>query len=128
MNCILTRQPSTPQGTFGTLTDADSNILCVTCEQPWNDNKVGASCIPAGTYQCIPHDSPAHPNTWEIAGVPGRSAILIHNGNTDTQSEGCILVGDSFGTINGMSAVLNSIATLDKLRGILPDNFTIIIR
>lgn len=126
-NYILNRQPSTPDGTFGALTDADGNKICVTCELPWLDNEPRKSCIPLGVYPCIPHNSMAHPDTWEVTNVPGRSEILLHNGNIDTQSAGCILVGDSFGTLNGKPAVLNSVATLKKLRGILPDKFQLTV-
>ena len=124
---ILTRNPSTADGTFGSLADADGNILCVTCELPWLNNVPQISCIPTGAYSCIPHNSSTHPNTWEITEVPNRSEILLHNGNIDTQSKGCIVVGEYMGELNGKPAVLNSVATLDKLRGILPDNFQLII-
>jgi Family of unknown function (DUF5675) len=122
----LDRNEYTDKGTLGTL-NQDSTLLCYTLELPWNNNESGTSCIPNGEYQVIPHNSFSHPNTWEITGVPDREAILIHNGNTEADSKGCVLVGDSTGEINGKPAVLNSKATLNKLRGILPDNFTLVI-
>jgi hypothetical protein len=122
----LRRDQTSADGTFGTMF-YNGKQICLTCELPWDDNAPDASCIPAGNYQVIPHNSPDHPNTWEITGVPGRSGILIHNGNVETQSLGCILVGNSFGNVNGSPAVLNSVYTLNQLRQTLPSNFTITI-
>jgi hypothetical protein len=124
---ILKRQPSEGFGTFGQMF-LNGQQIAVTGELPWIDNRPATSCIPIGTYACIPHNSPAHPNTWEVSNVPHRSAILIHNGNLPFKdSEGCILVGDSYGMLDGQKAVLNSVATLNKLRQILPSNFTLVI-
>jgi len=125
---FITRQPSTGNGTFGELTDEGGNHLCYTMELPWLGNQPGHSCIPEGTYNCVPHNSPAHPDTWEVTGVPNRSAILIHNGNTMEDSEGCILVGSEEGILNGYPAVLHSVATLEKLREILPPRFVLVVK
>src|ERR1700759_4207737 len=97
---FLTRQPSTSDGTFGKITEQNGEIICHTCELAWHDNEPQKSCIPAGTYNVVPHNSTAHPGTWELMDVPDRSGILIHNGNTENDSLGCILVGDSLGTID----------------------------
>jgi Family of unknown function (DUF5675) len=32
--------------------------------------------------------------TFEVMNVPGHTGILFHTGNTDEDSEGCILLGD----------------------------------
>lgn len=116
-NFTLRRTGSRPDGTFGALVDEDGNQLCVTCEPPWRGNGPD-SCVPPGDYVCIRHDSPEHPWTFELTGVPGRTEILIHTGNTENDSRGCIVVGDGTGTINGLPAVLNSVRTLNKLRAI----------
>jgi hypothetical protein len=49
----------------------------------------------------------------------GRSAILIHSGNTTDQIEGCVLVGMRHGYLNDMPAVLDSRTALTQLRGML---------
>lgn len=125
---FLTRRSSTPQGTLGELTDGQGNHVCFTCELPWDANLPDKSCVPIGTYTVIPHNSSAHPDVWELQNVPGRSGILIHNGNTEKDSLGCIIVGNILGMLNGLPAVLNSQATLDMLRETLPLNFTLTIR
>lgn len=121
---ILRRDAHRDDGTFGVLM-RDAEILCVTCEDPWNDNQAGISCIPPGEYECEPYSSAKYPDVWQVMDVPGRSLILIHQGNTEDDTRGCILVGESFGHIQGKMAVLNSRKTLTKLKTELPDYFTL---
>jgi hypothetical protein len=69
-----------------------------TCEEEWRDNERNESCIPAGTYICRrttywKHNIP----TFEVCEVPDRSRILFHTGNTEEDSDGCILLGRSIG-------------------------------
>jgi hypothetical protein len=122
----LRRVASGMRGTFGVLL-MDGDPICVTCEDPWNDNASGDSCIPPGTYRCVPHNGPRFSNVWEVTGVSGRSAILIHNGNSIADTHGCILCGDGFGNLGGLPAVLNSVATLNKLRKLLPPEFDLVV-
>lgn len=122
MNYTLTRISQSDEGTFGTLTDLDGIQLCVTCEPPPD---VQHPCIPAGTYHCIPHNGQHWKNVWEITNVPGRSDILIHAGNLDKDTLGCVVVGISFGWIGTQQAVLQSLTALNKLRNLLPDEFEI---
>lgn len=113
-------------GTFGMMI-RDGETLCWTCEDPWNDNRVGESCIPAGSYRVVKRISPKYGHHWHVLDVPGRTYILIHNGNNITHTSGCILVGDGFLRDEKMMAVgvANSKATMAKLRKILPDAFTL---
>lgn len=124
-NIYINRLRTSENGTFGEMKfdDPASDMICVTCEPPWHNNAPEISCIPPGTYQCIPHNSPDHPNTWEVTGVPNRAAILIHNGNTAKDTEGCVLVGENFGELNGLPAILNSNHALMQLRTLLPPEF-----
>ncbi len=101
-------------GIHGQIKAEDGTVLCYTIE------RTGKS-ISEGEFQCIPHNSPAHPGTWEITNVPGRSAILIHTGNTEEDSEGCVIIG-LVATVQG---VLQSVKALAFLHTILPDYFTI---
>lgn len=114
----LTFSPDSP--TLGVLMRGDTPV-CVTLEDPWKDNRTGESCIPPGVYDCVPHNGAKYQNVWRLEGVPGRTAILIHAGNTQADTRGCILVGQSF---SGQS-ITSSRATLDRLRSALPESFQI---
>lgn len=122
----LHRLRSSDQGTFGVLIK-DGHPLCVTCEDPWNDNERNNSCVPTGVYQCHKHTGTRFSNVWELQNVPGRSAILIHSGNNINDTHGCILVGNGFSKLDGLPSITDSLATLNKLRSTLPDNFTLTI-
>lgn len=85
--------------------------LIYTLEDPWWDNRVGESCIPDGRYLCVPRFF--HRGGYdaiEITGVPGRSTILFHKGNTANNVTGCIVLGSSIGVLSGLVAVLASSA------------------
>lgn len=123
---ILNRVLSGPDGTFGVLI-YKSKPICVTCENPWLRNKSKISCIPPGNYDCIPHSGVKYKNVWELRNVPQRSSILIHNGNTIENTEGCILVGLGLGTIKGLPAVTASVAALTMLQTMLPKDFDLIV-
>lgn len=124
----LTRLPSSDDGTFGQITDDTGDILCKTVELPWRDNETDKSCIPVGSYICDLYHSPRHGQVWMLRNVPGRTNCEIHAANTILDLEGCIGVGDSFGQVAGLPAVLNSKATLANLRAILPRSFLLTIQ
>jgi hypothetical protein len=118
------------RGTLGHLTVPGIAQTIFTLEEPWQDNKRQISCIPAGSYLCVPHgwekDSQKHfKRVWEVTNVPNRSAILIHAGNTLRDTMGCILVGFD---VKQFSLGRSQLA-LTKLRSVIgekPFNLTII--
>lgn len=81
--------------TIGELTDgADLNLF--TLELPVRDGLPG-SAIPSGTFPLANRISPRFGrNVPHVDAIPNRSNILIHWGNTATDTEGCILVGMSY--------------------------------
>lgn len=124
---LLQRVAQSDKGTFGVLS-RDDIPLCLTLEDPWDNNKKDVSCIPAGTYQVVPHSGARYKNVWRLENVPNRTDILIHEGNTIANTKGCLLVGEIFGELNKQPAILRSVPTLDKLRKILPQQFTLTIK
>jgi hypothetical protein len=120
MTAKLMRVEQGSEGSFGVLV-LDGQAFCVTLELPWRANQNGISCIPTGQYSCQRSPSPLiekitggkWKETFEITGVPGRSRILFHSGNTIADSRGCVLLASSFGKLKGERAVLNSGATFD---------------
>jgi hypothetical protein len=54
------------------------------------------TAIPTGTYRVTVNMSPAKKRMLpRLLDVPGFSGILIHRGNTKSDSSGCILVGEN---------------------------------
>lgn len=118
------------QGTQGTLTLPDG-WDCRTIELPWRANAVGESCVPEGVYRMKMRRSGVVERTsggqflrgWEITGVPGRTYIMIHVGNTIRDLAGCVAVGGIRGEHRGLPAVLGSHKTFTQfMRRIDPRN------
>lgn len=101
VKAIYHRNAGTIFGTFGYLDlfAVDGTKLGRFCiaEDDWLDNKPTKSCIPDGQYVCRSTVSPKFGQTYEITKVPNRSHILFHAGNTEEDTMGCLLVGNSFG-------------------------------
>lgn len=82
------------------------------------------TAIPAGTYKVTMEYSPRFKRRLPyLHDVPHFLGILIHSGNTDADSAGCIIVGRN--TVKGK--VLESRATLDKLISRIEDEKDITI-
>lgn len=97
------------------------HVPLFTLENPRRET-IKDSLIPAGIYKGLPYSSPRHPNAFAILGVPGRSNILIHVGNVERDTTGCILVGLSAGTLGQMPAVKQSKDALLLLHHLLGEN------
>jgi len=125
---LLNRMGSTPWGTFGTLRLPDGSFF-PTVEPEWEYNAIGKSCIPSGEYTMQRRASPIVARTtggefragWEIDGVPRRDLIMIHPGNHESDSQGCILIGRAHAIINGIPGVSASRAAFRDLMQKLND-------
>lgn len=113
MNLTLYRYPHHDEdGIFGYLITEDGTSLCETLEHSFD----GKPAIPPGTYVCqrgthCLHNG--HPfTTFEVTGVPGHTGILLHCGNKNGDSKGCILVGDTWDHADGM--ILGSRIAFDR--------------
>lgn len=116
MVVTVQRKYLTPTETIGELY-IDGKFYCYTLEDTKRGIKVkGKTRIPAGTYilkkRYSPRFSPVykHDMLW-VTNVPGYEFILIHPGNTNTDTEGCLLVGENI----GKNAILNSKAAYKKI-------------
>ncbi len=98
---------------------------CYTLELPWLNNQRRVSCIPKGEYNVEKRQSTKYKHHFHVLDVPGRSYILIHRGNYNWHTKGCILVGRTLTDINGdgLRDVTSSVATMNKLNKILPGYF-----
>lgn len=113
-------------GTFGVFL-RDGVPMCVTMEETWLDNAKEISCIPAGTYAAKRYSGTVYKDVWIVENVPNRSAILIHWGNTERHTAGCILMGQYFADFGDRRGVANSKKTIEMLRDLLPLKFQLTI-
>jgi len=110
---VLERISYGPRATVGLLRWSDT--LLYTLEDAWRDNRRRESCIPDGIYTVRPRRFyRGGYDALEIAGVPGRSEILFHRGNTAADVQGCIVLGTGLDALNGEIAVLGSAAAWDR--------------
>jgi hypothetical protein len=86
--------------------------MFVTLEDKWRNNEKMISCIPKGKYKIQRHQSPHFGECFKVLDVPNRSEILIHAGNTQKDTNGCILLGLMYGTIGTTAAILSSRAAI----------------
>lgn len=110
-----------------TLEDVDRGLSCELKEAENIRRKVaGETAIPAGTYHLamdivstkFRYKSWAQPYKGKLPrllSVPAFSGVLIHPGNTQADTEGCILVGQN----KEVGKVINSQATFHKLMDVL---------
>ena len=101
-----------------------------TLELPDLGNQQNISCIPEGEYEVHRIYSPKFGKCFHIQDVPGRSEILIHKGNYNKDTHGCILVGMGHADINedGTMDVIESTHAMEKLQSVITEDiFTLII-
>jgi hypothetical protein len=102
MKLVLERFLTGEHGTFGQLSweGLAAAPVLFTCEDEWLDNQRAVSCIPPGVYVLKPRRYHGGGyDTYEVTGVPQRDAILIHAGNTEEDTKGCVLTGMSLGVV-----------------------------
>ena len=104
---LLERFAYSPYGVFGRFMFPE--FECFTVERPWLDNKPRESCIPEGTYKIRlgTYNRGGYP-AYEVLGVPDRSLIKIHVGNTIDDVIGCIAPGKALGFLERKWAVTSS--------------------
>lgn len=98
----------------------------LTMELPWKENRRRVSCIPAGTYPAFLHKSPKFGDSLWVKNVPDRSEILIHKGNYNRDTLGCILPGKDLVDIDGdgNKDVTSSSKTMKVLLNAIKEHLT----
>ena len=117
---IIRLEENADHGTFGVMR-IQKQVFCVTLEPADLLNKANVSSIPAQQYWCHRMVSPRFGETFEVQNVPGRTHILFHSGNTDDNTEGCILIAQHFGKIGKNRAILNSGETWTRFMNKMAD-------
>lgn len=120
MEIFVDRIVSDKQTTISSIS-VDRYFHCFGLEDEFRTVKVpGETRIPSGTYQVGVrsfggiHERYAvrfkdiHMGMLEILEVPGFTHVLIHCGNTEKHTDGCLLVGQQANTIPGQMRIANS--------------------
>lgn len=103
MNLILKRLRFQEDGIFGHLYDDEHKLSLQSLEHAYPLGGGGYwPKVARGPYRCVRgiHQLPHKPQsfeTFELLDVPGHSGILFHVGNFNRDSDGCILLGRSYG-------------------------------
>ena len=101
-------QKDSTSGLLFDVTRGGREFLCYTIEDEHREEKVfGETRVPAGTYRItlrtvggfhgryVKKYGEMHKGMLWVRDVPGFEYILIHTGNTDEHTAGCLLLGDS---------------------------------
>tara|TARA_R110001583_G_scaffold58672_5_gene174696 strand:- start:1476 stop:1961 length:486 start_codon:yes stop_codon:yes gene_type:complete len=114
INLLIIRDDFSEEVTMGQLF-LNGEKMCDTLELPWKDNQKNISCIPEGEYKVrlrVARESATRDYLHLlIKDVPNRKWVLVHRGNTKSDSRGCVLVG--FASKQGF--VKNSTFAMDLL-------------
>ena len=96
MKIEVKRLYKTDNSTIGELT-IDGKFECYTLEDKERDVKIKSeTAIPKGTYKVIINQSNRFKKLMPLVlNVPNFEGIRIHPGNSNHDTEGCILVGQS---------------------------------
>jgi hypothetical protein len=94
MKIVIKRLHKTENSTIGELT-IDGKFECYTLEDKERDVKIkGETAIPTGTYKVIINQSNRFKRLLPLLiAVPNFEGVRIHAGNSNHDTEGCILVG-----------------------------------
>jgi hypothetical protein len=134
MNLTLTRKSYNSWGIISDLTDDTGKLIAVTLEHAFPSDVGRAYYLPkisAGTYQCVlgthqlDHGGPQQ--LYEVTGVRDHSGILIHIGNFNRDSDGCILLGEAVSeTLQSISNSTNTFNDFMKMQGGQPFILTVV--
>ena len=117
----LVRKEKRSDGIFGELYDGLGVFVCFTLEHSYEIRpSIYEPKVPIGSYVCMKglhrlegmtHDF----TTFEVTGVANHSNILLHMGNFNCDSAGCILVGEKIENSDKGQMITNSKKTFEKL-------------
>jgi Family of unknown function (DUF5675) len=94
MKFRLIRYDYLQSGIFSVL--MTENFKCETLEHAYSDGSNFIPKIPIGNYTCQRYLSPKFGyEVFRLINVPEHDFIEIHKGNTNVDSDGCILLGEA---------------------------------
>ena len=120
MEVYIRRLHREEKSTLGFLYTDDRKAECFTLEDGFKEIKVwGETRIPAGRYLLECRVSPHFGREMiYLKGVPNFTDVMIHSGNKVTDTNGCILVGDTPG-IAKPDYIMNSSQALARIQPII---------
>ena len=115
MQLLLIRDSLTENFTLGKLY-VDGAFFCDVLEDAVRKEKIkGETAIPAGAYDVILTMSNRFKKVLPLLlNVPNYEGVRIHSGNTQADTEGCLLVG-----VRTATSVKDSRVTMTKLMAVL---------
>ena len=69
-------------------------------EPPWKQNQENVSCIPEGTYNIAWRTFPSHGRRLWVRDTSPRTDVMLHAGNFQKDTLGCLLPNLRFGIAN----------------------------
>lgn len=116
----IIRPEKSEQGMIGILVINDV-IQCFTLER--DDTFIRQGC-----YTCSRFHGEKYKDTFEVQ-VHGHSAVLFHPGNVETDTQGCILLGNRVGWLDGKRAVLESVKAFEAFMELMGEDseFTLFV-
>lgn len=141
MQLNLVRHEALESGIFGNIETPGGKVLFCTLEHAYSDPSKPLDSttyfpkFPDGTYTCVlgKHTLTHHPepfDAYEITNVPGHTNILLHIGNFNSDSEGCVLLGMQMGKmLNGGSMLMASTTAFNAFMKLLDGapEFTLVV-
>ena len=137
MKLILQRRIDTGKQTLGSLfLKGDKDRLCYVLEDTYRDVKIKHKTrIPAGTYQLKLRTYGSHYIRYkkkfsllnhirgmlQLNNVKNFTDILIHIGNSETDTSGCLLVGLDYVESDGEVRLVSSTLAYEKIYPIIAD-------
>lgn len=129
MEILLKRIKSNDKATIGEFY-INSKFNCYSCEDEYREVKVkGETRIPAGRYEVKLrtvgrlHETYSkkfpefHIGMLEITGIPNFTAVCIHIGTSEKDTDGCPLTGK---VVNGFGVLQSTIAYIDFYKTVIP--------
>lgn len=117
-------------GIFSELKDEKGKVLAHTLEHSYDKKPK----LDLGAYKCVRgkhrlHGMVSDFETFEVKGVPGHTGILFHVGNFNSESDGCLLLGEGIAqSSKGQMVVGSKIAFKDFMNLMEGQNsFTLIV-
>jgi hypothetical protein len=130
-NITLKRTIFNKNNTIGELYGINNEFLCYTLEDIIRDIKISkVTAIPYGEYKLIfTYSNRFKKEMLQLLNVPNFDGVRIHSGNTEKDTEGCVLVGNKYN--KKTNSILESRLAVknieDYIRGLLLKNIDVYI-